>query len=91
MALPSPEAPGSKEMRAAYRGYPQANALFRWYKVDPSGAHEEILRQIGSAHPTLYADAVDFLPGESLPEFEAIWADALKRKENEVGRGLSCR
>jgi hypothetical protein len=70
-------------MRAAYRGYPQATALFRWYEVDPSGAHEEILRQIGSAHPTLYADAVDFLPGESLPEFEAIWADALKRNENE--------
>jgi hypothetical protein len=83
MAAPWPVSAGSKEMRAAYRGYPQATALFRWYEVDPSGAHEEILRQIGSAHPTLYADAVDFLPGESLPEFEAIWADALKRNENE--------
>jgi hypothetical protein len=88
MAAPWPESPGSKEMRAAYRGYPQANALFRWYEVDPSGAHEEILRQIGSAHPTLYADAVDFLPGESLPEFEAIWADALKRNENKDRQGV---
>jgi len=91
MAAPSPEAPGSKEMRAAYRGYPQATALFRWYEVDPSGAHEEILRQIGSAHPTLYADAVAFLPGESLPEFETIWADALKRNENEDRQGFSFR
>jgi hypothetical protein len=88
MALPSSEAPGSKEMRAAYRGYPQATALFRWYEVDPSGAHEEILRQIGSAQPTLYADAVDFLPGESIPEFEPIWADALKRDENEDRQGV---
>jgi hypothetical protein len=88
MAAPWPESAGSKEMRAAYRGYPQATALFRWYEVDPSGAHEEILRQIGSAHPTLYADAVDFLPDESLPEFEAIWADALKRNENEDRQGV---
>jgi len=88
MAAPWPKSAGSKEMRAAYRGYPQAVALFRWYEVDPVGAHEEILRQIGSAHPTLYADAVDFLPGESLPEFEAIWADALKRNENEDRQGV---
>jgi hypothetical protein len=88
MASPSPEAPGSKEMRPAYRGYPQVTALFRWYEVDPAGAHEEILRQIGSAHPTLYADAVDFLPGESLPEFEAIWADSLKRQGNEGWHGV---
>jgi len=88
MAAPSPEAPGSKEMRAAYRGYPQATALFRWYEVDPAGAHEEILRQIGSANPTLYADAVDFLPRESHPEFEVIWADALKRNENESRQGV---
>jgi hypothetical protein len=88
MAAPSPDAPGSKEMRAAYRGYPQATALFRWYEVDPSGAHEEILRQIGSAHPTLYADAIDYLPSESLPQSEAIWADALKRNENEGRQGV---
>jgi hypothetical protein len=87
MAAPWPEAPGSKEMRAAYRGYPQATALFRWYEVDPVGAHEEILRQIGSAQPTLYADAIDFLPTESLPQFEAIWADGLKRRGNEDRQG----
>jgi hypothetical protein len=89
MAAPSPEAPGSKEMRAAYRGYPQATALFRWYEVDPAEAHEEILRQISSAQPTLNADAIDFLPGESLPQSEAIWADALKRNENEDRQGGS--
>ena len=88
MSVPSPEGLGSEEMRAAYRGCLQATALFRWYEVDPSGAREESLRQIGSAHPTLYADAVQFLPSESLPDFEAIWADALKRKENEDRQGV---
>jgi hypothetical protein len=88
MAAPWSEKPGSKEMQAAYRGYPQATALFRWYEVDPTGAHDEILRQIGSSHPTLYADAVDFLPNESLPQFEVVWADALMQKENEGEQGV---
>jgi hypothetical protein len=87
MAAPRPVAPGSQEMQAAYQGYPQATALFRWYEIDPAGARDEILRQIGSAHPTLYADAVDFLPRESFPEFETVWADALKQNENEDGQG----
>jgi len=88
LAAPWPVESGSKEMQAAYRGYLQATAFFRWYEIDPAGAHEEIQRQIGSAHPTLYADAVDFLPNESLPQFEKIWADALKKKENENRQGV---
>lgn len=88
MAAPRPEKQGSTKMQAAYQGYPQATALFRWYEIDPAGARDEILRQIGSSHPTLYADAVDFLPSETLPQFETIWADALTRTENEDEQGV---
>jgi hypothetical protein len=83
LAAPSPEKPGSDEMRVTSRGDLQSAALFRWYEVDSAGARAEILRQIGSAQPTLSSDAIDYLPDEPLPQFEEIWADALKRNGNE--------
>lgn len=54
----------------------RAVAFRRWYELDPAGAREEILRQIGTASPTMPAQAVTFLPDKSLPKFEPIWAKA---------------
>jgi hypothetical protein len=51
-------------------------ALQRWYELDPEGARREILNQIGSASPSLTAAAISFLPKQSFPEFESIWAEA---------------
>lgn len=48
----------------------------RWYDLDPAGAREEALRQIGTTSPTMPAQAVTFLTDESLPKFESIWAKA---------------
>jgi hypothetical protein len=51
-------------------------ALERWYQLDPDGARQEAIRQIGSAHPSMTAETLDFLEIESLPQFEGIWAEA---------------
>ena len=52
-------------------------ALKRWYDLDPEGAHREIVRQIGSASPSLAAQSIAFLPEELFPQLEPIWAQAL--------------
>ena len=54
----------------------KAVAFRRWYDLDPAGAREEALRQIGTASPAMPAQAIAFLPDESLPKFEPIWAKA---------------
>jgi len=71
-------------------GVSAGDRTVRWYEVDPSGAHEEILRQIGSPIP-LSMPMRSLFCRESLPEFETIWADALKRNENEDRQGFSFR
>jgi hypothetical protein len=57
-------------------------ALQRWYELDPEGARREIMNQIGSASPSLTAAAISFLPKQSFPEFESIWAEALLSTNN---------
>lgn len=56
-------------------------ALRRWYELDSVGATAEAHSQIGSAHPSLTANAVSFLPVEPLPHFEMIWANALNAED----------
>jgi hypothetical protein len=51
-------------------------ALERWYQLDPDGARQEAIRQIGSAYPSMTAESLYFLENESLPQFENIWAEA---------------
>jgi hypothetical protein len=51
-------------------------ALERWYQLDPDGARQEAIRQIGSAHPSMTAESLYFLEKESLPQFEGIWVEA---------------
>lgn len=54
----------------------RAIALERWYEFEPENATREILRQIGSATPTLTASDIDYLPEPSLPQFEMLWTNA---------------
>jgi hypothetical protein len=54
----------------------RAIAFERWYEFEPENATREILRQIGSATPTLTASDIDYLPEKSLPQFEVLWANA---------------
>jgi len=44
-------------------------ALERWYQLDPDGARQEALRQIGSAHPSMTAESLYFLENESITQF----------------------
>ena len=53
----------------------KAVALERWYELDPVGARQEALNQIGSANPSLTAASLAFLPKEKLPEYESVWAN----------------
>jgi hypothetical protein len=69
--------PGSNEMNAYTTRELKSAALQRWFELDPVSAHEEALRQIGSADPSLTADSLAFLAKEKLPQFEGLWADAL--------------
>lgn len=48
-------------------------AFYRWYALDPPGAHKEILTEIGSDEPTLPAQALSFLPPERMPTLEPVW------------------
>jgi len=69
--------PGSNLSTTYSRRDVKSAALKRWYELDPEGAKQEILRQIGSAKPSLTAQALSFLPMEALPQFESTWAQAL--------------
>jgi hypothetical protein len=51
-------------------------AFRRWYELDPDGAHEELLSQIGSGNPSMGTESLAFLPDEKLPQYERIWANA---------------
>lgn len=70
-------------------------ALRRWYELDPKGARSEIMTQIGSASPSLSAQAIAFLPAETLPQFESLWAtafvQALNRPEEKALGSLLVR
>jgi hypothetical protein len=63
-------------------------ALMRWYELDPQGAHAEILKQIGTATPTLRAESLEFLPDEQLPQFETAWSDAFLASQNQLEERL---
>jgi hypothetical protein len=52
-------------------------ALERWYDLDPEGAKNEALQQIGSAKPAFNSEDVKFVTTPSLPQFESVWANAL--------------
>jgi hypothetical protein len=62
----------------------KAEALRRWYEMDPAGARREILAQFGSTDPTpprdgspqLSGQMLNFLPSEPLPQYEPLWAEA---------------
>ena len=71
--------PGSNESSAYQTRELKSIALERWYQLDPDGARQEVLHQIGSSHPSISADSLHFLGEEHLPEFENIWADALSQ------------
>jgi hypothetical protein len=58
-------------------------AFKRWYELDPAGARSEILAQIGSAAPSLSAQALAFLTPEPLPQFESLWAEAFVRTTDQ--------
>lgn len=49
-------------------------ALHRLYELDPAGAQQEVLREIGTPNPALTAQALAFLPKQKLPQFEYMWA-----------------
>lgn len=63
-------------------------AFWRWYELDPAGAHSEILAEIGSATPELSAQALSFLPPEQLPQFESIWSQAFLSTTNQLQERL---
>ncbi len=69
--------PGSNLSTAYSRRDLKSAALKRWYEIDPEGAEQDIRQQIGSAQPSLTAQALSFLPKETLPQFESTWARAL--------------
>ncbi len=69
--------PGSNEMNGYATRELKSAALQRWFELEPMSAHEEALRQIGSAEPSLTADSLTFLAKEKLPQFESLWGDAL--------------
>jgi len=61
-------------------------AFKRWYELDPAGARNEILAQIGSAAPPLSSKALTFLPVEPLPQFESLWTEAFVRSPDQLQR-----
>jgi|HubBroStandDraft_1064217.scaffolds.fasta_scaffold23647_2 hypothetical protein len=61
-------------------------AFKRWYELDPAGARNEILAQIGSAAPPLSSKALTFLPAEPLPQFESLWTEAFVRSTDQLQR-----
>lgn len=65
----------------------RAASFRRWYELDPAGAREEALRQIGTASPTMPAQAVAFLPAKSLPKFEPTWAKAFVNTTDQLTEG----
>jgi len=69
--------PGSNEVDAYTTRQLKSIAFQRWFQLDPAGAREEAIRQIGSAHPSMTADSLALLKNERLPEFESIWAKGL--------------
>ncbi len=74
--------PGSNLSTVSTTRELKAIALERWYQLEPDGARQEAIRQIGSAHPSLTAEALSFLEKQSLPQFESIWANAFMTTED---------
>ena len=69
--------PGSNRVDVYSRREFKSIALARWYELDPAGATQEILLEIGSATPSLTAQSLTFLPKQTFPQFESIWAQRL--------------
>ena len=55
----------------------KAAALLRWYDLNPDAATRVAMQQVGSASPSLTEKDLVFLGDRRLPQFEAVWADAL--------------
>jgi len=55
----------------------RASALERWYEFEPDSAMIEILHQIGTTFPKLTAADLHFLPDQTFPQFESLWAQGL--------------
>ncbi len=55
----------------------KAAALLRWYDLSPGEATRVALQQVGSASPSLTERDLGFLEDRKMPQFEAVWADAL--------------
>jgi hypothetical protein len=53
-----------------------AIVLQRWLELDPEGAQRALLAQLGTEDPVLTETAIASLPGETLPQFEHLWAHA---------------
>jgi hypothetical protein len=80
--------PGSNIVNSYTTRELKSAALERWFELDPEGAHEEALRQIGSAYPSLTADSLAFLPREKLPQFESLWAEELLNADDYQREGV---
>lgn len=63
-------------------------ALERWFDLDPEGAKQEILREIGTPNPALMAQDLEFLPKEKLPQFEYMWAQQFAATNDAIFAGL---
>ncbi|MGH9587653.1 MAG: hypothetical protein ACRD3F_11920, partial [Acidobacteriaceae bacterium] len=68
---------GKRELKSA--------ALRRWYEIDPAGAQQEMLQEIGTQNPELTVRSLAFLPKEKLPQFEYMWAQQFVTT-NDYGR-----
>ena len=74
--------PGSNEMTSYTTREVKSAALERWFELDPVGAREEALSQVGTSTPSLTADSLAFFGNEKLPQFESLWAAALMTEQD---------
>ena len=61
----------------------KAVALRRWYKIDPDAAMRAAMAEVGSARPSLKASQLYFLPKQSMPQLETVWADGLAKGDTD--------
>jgi hypothetical protein len=64
-------------------------ALARWYEFEPEAATAEILRLIGTRTPTLSAKDLDFLPPQTFPQFEDLWAQTYAQDDDPINYGYT--
>ncbi|HKE57193.1 MAG TPA: hypothetical protein VKB46_10840, partial [Pyrinomonadaceae bacterium] len=87
-----------KRYATAYRDYPEmresnaydslelsANALVRWYELDPTNARPAVIAEIMRPRPRYGARVLGILPDENLPEVDAALAEHLASSEDLDG------